>query len=367
MNLDSAKRLATEVFSDTYHEARQKFLEAAPSSKAYACSTKGPGGEALFTDAVYIGAPNAKKLLILISGTHGVEGYCGSAAQLLFLKAGFHKRLASEIAVLFVHALNCFGFAWDRRVTAEGCDLNRNFIDFSKPIPANPGYEELAEHLVPADLSPEGLRRAEAAISEYRSRHGEWSFQAMRKSGQYTRPGGMFYGGTGPTEARFTLEQITRDFDVFQRDEVVVLDYHTGLGPYGYCELQCEDVSGMDGYERAVRIFGPSVTSNLVGNSTSPLLHGTQAEYWQRALGGRQTYVCPEFGTYEPDRSRKAFRDDLWLFLHRPDAADSELGRKIRAATKAHFYPQAADWKEMVVWRSHQVSRQAIEALSSAD
>jgi hypothetical protein len=364
VNFDAAIQLAESAFSYTYDEARRKFLEAVRSSKAYQCTRKGPRGEALFTDAAYFGKPDAKKLLVLVSATHGAEGYCGSASQLVFLKAGLHEKLPPETAVLFVHALNCYGFAWDRRVTAEGCDLNRNFIDFSKPIPPNPGYEELADHLVPRDLSPEGLQRAEAAIAAYREKHGEWIFQTSRKAGQYTRAGGMFYGGSGPTEARLALEGIMRDFNVGRRDDVVIIDYHTGLGPYGYGEPQCEDASGLDGYERAIRIFGPSVTSTLAGNSTSPSLHGTQDEFWERELGDRHTYIALEFGTWDSDRARKAVRDDLWLFVHRPDEVDSELGRKIRAETKAHFYPQNADWKEMVVWRAHQVHRQALAALS---
>ncbi|WP_281015546.1 DUF2817 domain-containing protein, partial [Mesorhizobium sp. M00.F.Ca.ET.217.01.1.1] len=99
------------------------------------------------------------------------------------MRAKFHERLPSSTAVLFVHALNCYGFAWDRRVTAEGVDLNRNFVDFSKPLPSNPGYEELAEHFVPADISEEGLKRAEAAFAAYQARHGELKLREARGSG----------------------------------------------------------------------------------------------------------------------------------------------------------------------------------------
>nr|WP_253075731.1 DUF2817 domain-containing protein [Bradyrhizobium sp. 139] len=74
----------------------------------------------MFTDVAYFGSPDARKLLILISGTHGPEGYHGSAAQLLFLRAKLHEQLPPSTAVLFIHALNCYGFAWDRRSTAEG-------------------------------------------------------------------------------------------------------------------------------------------------------------------------------------------------------------------------------------------------------
>jgi hypothetical protein len=365
MILDSAKQIASTVFSDTYREARQKFLAAAPKAKPYRCSTPGPAGEALFTDAAYFGRPDAKRLLVVVSGTHGAEGYCGSAAQLLFLHAKFHEGLPSSTGVLLIHALNCYGFAWDRRVTAEGCDLNRNFVDFSKPVPPNPGYEELADHLVPADLSEEGMRRAEAAIAAYRARHGEWKFQEARKSGQYTTPGGMFYGGSAPTEARRTLEQIEADHDAAAREAVVIIDYHTGLGPYGYGELQCEQPSGLDGHERAVRIFGPSATSPDLGTSSSVAIFGSQDEFWERGLGDRHTYVALEFGTYSVESAREVLRNDHWLFKYRPEDIDTELGRRIRSASKRHYYPERADWKEMVAWRSHQVHRQAMEALAS--
>lgn len=367
VNFDIAKQVVPVVFSDAYLEARQKFQAAVPTARAYPCSAKGPSGEALFTDVAYFGRPDAKKLLILVSATHGPEGYCGSAAQLLFLQAKFHERLPSSTAVLFIHALNCFGFAWDRRATAEGCDLNRNFVDFSKPLPPNPEYEELAEHLIPADRTEEGLRRAESAIEAYRARHGDLSLRSARTRGQYTRPGGMFYGGAEPTEARRTLEKIAFDFDVVARDKVIIIDYHTGLSPYGYGELQCEQPSGLAGYKRAVGIFGTSVTSPDLGTSSSIILHGTQDEFWQRILGERHTYVALEYGTYDLAHAREILRNEHWLFKYRPEEANSELGRQIRNATKLHFYPQGADWKEMILWRAHLVHRQAIEALGSAE
>ncbi|WOH63948.1 DUF2817 domain-containing protein [Bradyrhizobium sp. BWA-3-5] len=367
MNLDSAMQLAPVLFSNSYLEARQKFLGAAPTSKAYACSAKGPSGEVLFTDVAYFGNPEAKRLLVLVSGTHGAEGYCGSAAQLSLIHAKFHEQLPSSTAVLCIHALNCYGFAWDRRATAEGCDLNRNYIDFSKPPPSNPGYEELADHFIPADLSEERLRVAEDAIATYRSVHGDEKMLTARMSGQYTRPGGLYYGGSEPTEARRLLERIAKDFDIATRGQVVIVDYHTGFGPYGYGELQCVQASGAAGYERAVNIFGPSVTSPDLGNMTNVVIHGSQGEFWQRILRDRHTYVNLEFGTYRHERGAKVVRDEHWLFMHRPEAADSELGRQIRNACKLYFCPDRLDWKEMILWRSHLVHRQALEALLTSE
>ncbi|MPW20390.1 DUF2817 domain-containing protein [Paraburkholderia sp. CNPSo 3157] len=124
MGFDSVYKILPEVFSQSYVEARAKFLAIAPAARPYACSSLGPSGEPLYTDVAYFGDRNASRLLILISGTHGPEGYSGSASQLLFLRAGLQDALPASTAVLLVHALNCYGFAWDRRVTAEGCDLN---------------------------------------------------------------------------------------------------------------------------------------------------------------------------------------------------------------------------------------------------
>ncbi|WP_234685920.1 DUF2817 domain-containing protein [Bradyrhizobium monzae] len=360
MNLDVAAQIAKTVFSDTYHEARRKFLSRAPGSRPYKCSSTGPAGEELFTDVAYFGPVDASRLVVLVSATHGVEGYCGSAGQLLFLEAGFHEKLPPSTGMLIIHALNCYGFAWDRRVTAEGIDLNRNFVDFAAPLPANPGYQELADHLVPADLSEASIARAEAAIAAYQTKHGVPNFRFALTGGQYTHPDGMFYGGAEPSEARRTLEQIVADYDVTSKDEVVIVDYHTGLGPYGYGELQTEQSAGREGYEKAVRVFGASVTSPELGNSSSAPIVGTQDTLWERVLGDRRIYIGPEFGTYPSGRT--VLRKDHWLFKYRPNEVDSDLGREIRRATKLHFYPQGADWKEMVVWRSHQVHRQTMKA-----
>ena len=109
------------------------------------------------------------------------------------------------------------------------------------------------------------------------------------------------------------------------------------------------------------------MTSPDLGTSSSVIVHGSQDEFWQRTLGDRHTYVGLEFGTYDPERGREALRNDHWLFMHRPEAADSELGRQIRNASKLHYYPRRSDWKEMVLWRSHLVHRQAVEALTSGE
>ena len=76
-------------FSATYSEAREKFLSAARIAGGvnhrYENQTKGPKGEPLSTDVGWLGPDDASKVVVIISGTHGIEGYCGSGFQVDWL------------------------------------------------------------------------------------------------------------------------------------------------------------------------------------------------------------------------------------------------------------------------------------------
>ena len=141
------------LFSRSYREARDKFLRAADAAHlelhAHAHPLLGRDGETLAMDVARFGAADARRVLLSSSGCHGIEGYCGSAVQLALLAdPGFHRAAESAgVSVLYVHALNPYGFSWWRRTTHENVDLNRNFIDFTGPPPANPGYDEIAHAL----------------------------------------------------------------------------------------------------------------------------------------------------------------------------------------------------------------------------
>src|SRR5436190_545946 len=134
------------AFAADYSEARDKFLGAARVANAkverFDNPSKGPKSESLSTDVARIGPDDAQKIVVTISSTHGVEGYCGSGVQVDWLANVAAAGLPKGTAALFVHAINPYGFAWNRRVTEEGNDLNRNYVDHSKPYPINKGYAD---------------------------------------------------------------------------------------------------------------------------------------------------------------------------------------------------------------------------------
>ena len=87
-------------FSRCYLEAREKFLDAACKSGARLESLKhpelGPEGELLFVDVAYFGSVNNTNALLVISGTHGVEGFAGSGIQTGLMQEDIASHLPSD-------------------------------------------------------------------------------------------------------------------------------------------------------------------------------------------------------------------------------------------------------------------------------
>lgn len=125
-------------FGDSYFDMRTRFREAATDLGLTVYPYPLPNHPELTTDVVVLeGSPNNNNVVFHISGTHGPEGFVGSATQSAFLKQVSLCRTNSTCAatvhdswptIVLVHALNAYGFANDRRFTEENVDLNRNFL-----------------------------------------------------------------------------------------------------------------------------------------------------------------------------------------------------------------------------------------------
>jgi hypothetical protein len=358
-----------DCFAADYVEAREKFLAAAriagAAVKAYPNPLRGPKGEPLSTDVAYLGDRRAPKVLALFSATHGVEGFCGSGAQVDLLTSGVLALRSADTAILLVHAVNCHGFAWLRRTTEENVDLNRNWVDFAKPLPENRGYDEFADALVPPVLSGPVFEAAEAKLKAWREKNGDGAFANAVSEGQYKHPKGLFYGGAGPTWARRTLEAILAEW-AGHAAEFAAIDYHTGLGPFGYGELICDHEPDTAATRRAKAWWGDSVTEPRQGTSSSNVKAGTAPAGLERALPrSAVTYIALEYGTYSRAQGRKALRDDAWL--HGFGDPSGPEAPAIKAQIRKQFYPDTDDWREAVLWRSRQVVRQALAGLGRAN
>jgi hypothetical protein len=136
--------------------------------------------------------------------------------------------------VLYIHALNPYGFSHLRRVTHENVDLNRNFQDFTRPLPVNAGLRRAARMLLP-EVWPPGRQRSPPS-PHFIGRHGLRAYQA-RSAGPAQPPRRPVLRrhrthleqphaapGAAPTMAQLRAAHMAW------------IDLHTGLGPSGLGE-----------------------------------------------------------------------------------------------------------------------------------
>lgn len=353
------------VFSTRYAQARQQFLRGC-ARRGLAVQTHvhpllGSDNETLAIDVARVGATDARKLMVISSGCHGIEGFCGSAVQVDLLQDDGWAALIDQddLAVLYVHALNPYGFSWLRRVTHENVDLNRNFLDFSQPQPANPGYAAIAERLLPARWP--ASRCNELRLMLFALRKGRKTVQAAISGGQHSHPDGLFFSGIAPTWSNQTLRAILREHGQ-QCQRMGWIDVHTGLGPQGVGERIYKGDASAQALARAKAWWGPQVTNSFDGSSTSAHLRGTldlavmeecpQAEYNGLTL---------EYGTQPGPQVLNALRAEQWLQRH--PRTGSPQRQQIKQQIREAFYVETDTWKRRVLEQSREVCRQTVAGL----
>ena len=311
--------LGAALFSQTYAEARGKFLTAAVAAGRSVVSREHPlpgrDGEPLALDVVCDGPADSSRQLIVSSVCHGVEGFCGSAVQTMLLgDAAFRSACRNaQVSVLYLHALNPWGFSWWRRTTEENIDLNRNFLDFSQPLPGHLGYDD------PGDMR--------AVANMFAQQGAQLSVAPAR--------------GGAP-------------------------DLHSGLGPSGVGERILAAPDDPVTLARTRRWWGAGVTSIGEGNSSSAPLEGLMFQAMgQECPAVEYTGIALEFGTVPLLAVLDALRGDQWLQTH-ADVAGPELTDTIKRQLRDAFYVDSIEWKQQVLSQAAEAARQAVIGLSES-
>jgi hypothetical protein len=338
-------------FSENYPEAHAKFVAAASAAggtaKRYVHDSRGPDDGELSTDVAWFGPREADRVFVAISATHGVEGFFGSATQIEWLRRGEASRLPKGAAALLIHAINPFGFAWLRRTNEDNVDLNRNWVDFDRPLPTNPQYDELADDLCPADWSPDTQAKTGAKLMGWMQRHGPAAYQHAVSAGQWTHPTGLFYGGKKPSWSRNTLTEILQS-NLSKASRVLILDFHTGLGPYGYAEPLVSRRTDDPGFARTRSWIGAAATSIYGGGSISAEVVG-DAMSAAPALLPRAVVdtVGLECGIRPILEVANALRADAWLHAHGDPL--SPAAAPIKALIRGMFHSDDPMWQGMAL------------------
>lgn len=358
----------TRSFSLDYDGARSKFRTAAD---ALGCALtaythpmhKGPNGQDLVIDVARLGSARAPSQLVILSGTHGLEGLSGSAAQIGWMQSAFARSLPNNVSILFVHAVNPYGFAWGTRTTENNVDLNRNFIDFTAARPANPGYAKLYPHLLPADWTPSALQVYAGAVEAFKHAHGDDVLFDTLARGQYEFPEGSNYGGSQREWSNLTLETIVADH-LGAAERIGFIDWHTGIGEWAQSFFLCFNQDGSALHAEAVRWWGHDrIAGQKPNNFARPDYQGLVFHGMTKFLGGRPMVgAVIEFGTRGVD-VRRSLQLDLWLKFKAE--RDSERVRMLRADLHDCFVPVSSHWREQTTEQAISITQQAVEGLAS--
>lgn len=326
------------------------------------------GGVVLTTDVAYFGPADADAIVVIASGTHGVEAYAGTACQFRFMERYRDDFASNGMAWLLVHAVNPWGYFHDCRVTRENVDLNRNFVDF--PLAARDTSEPIADYAAYHDLLvtrfrplPRGLWNEIRLLSNALTPSRRRRLQAAITAGQHAFPDGLFYGGTAPTTSRMLWEEIVRTYAAW-RGRAALLDIHTGLGKRGAGELISYLPPSSPAFRKMNGWFGGTLKSMASGESVSAAVEGTLTAGFDRMASGTSYAIGLEFGTCSPLAVLNAMREDQWYRNHAAtlSAADRERARR---RMKAAFVGAEAAWRESVIARFDEVIEQLAHGLAN--
>jgi hypothetical protein len=354
------------AFSATYAEARERFLRAAEWAdcriESWRLDQTGPQGETLAVDVARWGNPSAQRWLLVTSGLHGTEAPFGSAAQIVFLQHLRHEIPDSKVGILFLHALNPYGFAWRRRTNEHNVDLNRNFLLPDQEFTgAHPLYHFVYERFDPASPpSPKELFMIKAW--PLIMRHG---IRVLRRSlpiGQYEYPKGLFFGGREPSSLQSLLrEKLTGYFNT--PEEVTHLDFHTGLGRWADLRLLMDSCDLQDDTKWYRRHVPSAVVEPVALNHTAYTARGTFGPWVKHHIlpKSRYHYTAAEFGTYSVVRVMKALFDELrahYALEHQHPTY--EWAKRQICET---FVPAAPSWRNRVMHRALDLCKHCLQGL----
>ena len=355
----------------SFSDQQTRFIQAAQAVHAqlafFPHPLSGPDGEALGTDVALVGNPAAKRFMVILSGTHGVEGYYGSDCQTAWLQSAAHQSLPDDVAVLLIHLINPWGTAWRRRVNEDNIDLNRNYLDFSAPLPVNAAYEQVHDIYACPTLEGPARTAADHKLAEWIQKLGWAGFGSITEAGQYQHADGFFYGGQSASWSNRTLHAILQQY-LAQAGVAMCFDLHSGAGAYGHPMLMTIAKSPYPAFAEAQACFGPwlyaifTQTPAKTDSGVVPNATGYTSQALLDALPHVQVLpMVIECGSFDPASIHTALRNDHWLHLF--GQPNTPAGKAISQHLLDQFLPPDPDWHELVHLRVRQILAHALACL----
>jgi hypothetical protein len=355
----------TCCYAQDYFEARERFLKAAERLKlehhALPIHAPSPRPEPLTIDVAVLGSSKPKSALVLSSGVHGVEGLFGSAVQLSFLEeVATHWQPPVGSAVVLIHAVNPFGYAWLRRFNEENVDLNRNFLLADEQYSGSPPLAATFRRAMTPLRRRTRFGMWTARMALLALRHGVNSFWETLPVGQYDFPDWLFFGGAAPAKSALALQSFLPTI-LDEAHEIVHLDFHTGLGKWADGQLLVSESEGLDNGKWWTQNFGPQSVTQVKSFTRTYEVRGGFGP-WLRAMfpAADYHYATAEFGTYSAMRVIGALADELhW----HGDAVTDPHVQPARRRLSETFVPRSRSWRMKTLNTASNWARHATHVL----
>ena len=337
-----------EFFPQDFQVSRKRFLESAHLLGAkvttHQLETATPALQGkVAIDIAYLGEVSAPNVVLHVAGTHGIEGFVGSAVQQAIMRE--LQPPPPGVAFAFVHCLNPWGMSMLRRTNEGNVDLNRNSIMNDAERHGTPeGYEYIRPLLMPSGSTPFPLFACKALLKVLR--HG---FPAVKQSvtqGQFEFPTGLFFAGKA-LQPELVFFRAWLKENLSQAKRVIAIDVHSGLGDFARDYLILDNVVGSDEYKRVVKIFGAQkVEGSDPKTSVAYVSIGSLKCLVEDALPNSElSGIVQEFGTYHSFKVIHALIEENQRYHAGkggdPEARDNSLMQA--------FCPPVSEWRAQVV------------------
>ena len=316
-----------------------------------------------------------KKLLIMSSGIHGLEGYTGSAVQNLFLNEILPYANNQNIDVLMINGMNAFGMKNQRRHTANRVDLNRNWFasdEFPTTIDDSI-YDDFNENFNPDSKATfnelDFARFITKDIVPNLPSVMSGDLTKAAGQGQYRFPKGLTFGGTKAEPHRKLITDVLHQF-VPNYQYILAMDLHTGLGRRELQLLPNPPYSARAGELRKAIFEVNGRKIQETGGTDFYMSHGDFSDFiCQYSEQKYQTSTCAnmliEYGTLMPPSwekqgvltsLKKYIQSAYTLYLTVREnqayvhgaASIGEL-HTIREAWANMFNPNDSTWRQMIL------------------
>jgi hypothetical protein len=368
------------AWSSSYDEAVAKFRLVTKNASFVESLHVAPGLSV--ETAVFVGGrPN--DLVVHISGTHGVEAFVGSAIQIA-AAAGL-RRVPNGPTVVMVHVLNPFGMKFSRRVNENNVDLNRNMVTNASVYARDAnvaGYEDFA-HVFNPEGEPGWGAYADWAkgLLACLLRPGAIAkFRRALITGTYSHPKGIYYGGQQIEASHKLLTAfLARHGFLANAERVVLIDVHSGLGPFARDTLMAKSEFGLARMfasgRNAPAFAGPFVApvgievetawetnadadASVGYDAAQGLIDGAYPAMFAQANPAVKVASCAqEFGTVSPITvAYNAIHENQAWHWSKSAAERAKMGARL----KASFAPSKQEFAAKVVSRGLTLLFQAI-------